>query len=210
MSLTKRLSKILSLAPVCDVLADVGCDHGKLGVAAIECKKAQKVIFTDISAPSLAKARELAKRRGVEDRCEFFCGSGLCGKTADCAVVAGMGGKEILAILSKATELPQSLVLNPMRGAPQLRQALQKDYFFEYDQKFFDGKYYDLMLLKRGGDLLDEKQIKYGKTNLADFCQDFNNYLLSEKQKCDIILNKAFSQSVKDRREEIVSLLKGL
>ena len=59
MKIPDRIKIILSLIPQCDVLMDVGCDHGILGVAALQEKKVEKVVFTDISLPSLKKAEAL-------------------------------------------------------------------------------------------------------------------------------------------------------
>ena len=33
--LTKRLQKLVSVLPQCEVLADVGCDHGYVGIEAL-------------------------------------------------------------------------------------------------------------------------------------------------------------------------------
>ena len=43
MKIPDRIKIILSLIPQCDVLMDVGCDHGMLGVAALQEKKVEKV-----------------------------------------------------------------------------------------------------------------------------------------------------------------------
>ena len=131
MKIPKRLNKILELLPECDLLADVGCDHGILGVAALKQKKVQRIIFTDISAPSLQKAKIYAQQNGVFDRCDFILGDGLCGRKVDCAVIAGMGAKEILKILFDSKDLPRYLVLNPMRNADTIRKNLADFYFFE-------------------------------------------------------------------------------
>ena len=52
--LGKRLGAALKFID-CDTLADVGCDHGKAGIAAIRTGRAKRVIMTDISKKSLSK-----------------------------------------------------------------------------------------------------------------------------------------------------------
>ena len=89
--LTKRLSTIVSVLPKCNVLADVGCDHGYVGLEALNRGVAQRVVFVDVSAPSLEKARQNCPQ-SLTPRAEFVCRDGLGDLDADCAVIAGMGG----------------------------------------------------------------------------------------------------------------------
>ena len=56
--------------------ADIGCDHGKLACH-LAGLSAKKVIATDISLPSLAKAAALADKFGATDRVETRAGDGL-------------------------------------------------------------------------------------------------------------------------------------
>ncbi|MBQ2804539.1 MAG: tRNA (adenine(22)-N(1))-methyltransferase TrmK, partial [Clostridia bacterium] len=56
--LTKRLEKIVQAIPQCTSLADVGCDHGYIGLSALTLGKADNVVFVDISQPSLHKAKQ--------------------------------------------------------------------------------------------------------------------------------------------------------
>lgn len=207
MKIPDRIKMLLSVIPQCDVLMDVGCDHGMVGVAALLEGKATRVIFTDISLPSLKKAERLAKRYGVDERCDFLFGDGTCGKKADCVVIAGMGGKEILKILDDGVFLPEYLVLNPMRNADTVRKGLYKKYFFDLDVKFFDKKYYDVMFLKRGEDDLSDEEIIYGKTNIALFGKDFINFLLLQRLKYNKIYNDTDNPAVLKRLKEIDGLL---
>ena len=208
MNLSSRLKKIVELLPTCDVLADVGCDHGMVGITALLQNKAQKVVFIDISQPSLKKAEILAKKNGLLDRSSFVVGDGLVGLKVDCAVIAGMGGKEILKIIDDAkANLPTKLLLNPMRNVDTVRSKLIEDYFIDYDQKFFDKKFYDLMLLTRGKDTLLPLEVKYGKTNLESFCNDFCKFLQEERKKYGKILQSNDSQNIKNYLDELDQLL---
>ncbi len=206
---SKRISKIVSVIPMVNTLIDVGCDHGKIGIEALQRDKAKQVFFTDISAKCLSKAQNLADSRNLRDMCQFICGFGVCGLVADCACIAGLGGLEIIKIIFNSTHKFDCLVINPMRNATEVRKVLQKDYFFEYDEVFFDKKFYNIMVLKKGGDNLSDMQIKYGKTNLEYFRKDFSDYLFEERAKCVTILNKVFDLKVKQRLDEIDNLLCG-
>ena len=181
MFLTDRLQKIYNQIPQVDTLADVGCDHGYIGNMALVEKRANFVHFCDISRPSLRKAQELAGKLKHRN-CDFICQDGLGSLQVDCAVIAGMGGMEIISILENAKHLPPTLVLQPMHSQPELRQYLCKHYHIDLDYMFeSQQKHYDLIVATRGSDVLDEVQIEYGKTNLVEPSSTFINMLKARR-----------------------------
>lgn len=206
--LTKRLSKIVSVLPKCEVLADVGCDHGYVGLEALERDIAQRVVFVDVSAPSLEKARINCKESFVT-RAEFVCRDGLGNICADCAVIAGMGGLEIISVLINAETLPDNLVLQPMRNQRDVRIWLTNGYEIVSDQVFFDGKFYDLIVAERnvGGCKLSEEEITFGKTNLEKASPDFVAYLQKEQAKYQQILQQCNDTVAKQKYAEINGIL---
>lgn len=203
--LTLRQKNIVELLPVCETLADVGCDHGKIGFSALSLCKAKKVYFIDISRESLRKAEVLCETKEFD--AEFLCQDGLGKTKADCAVIAGMGGMEIIEIIKNACFLPSHLILQPMKNADVLRKFIQDYYNIEKDYLFYDKKYYNLMKLSIGKDCLTEQEIKYGKTNLAFPTADFFKYLRKELDLCQKILNKRYDENTDEKRKEITSLL---
>ena len=133
----ERLTTLYQLTPACRVAADVGADHGKLGAQLLKTGKCEFVYLTDISAPSLEKARRLVRREGLEDRCQFLVGDGLSPLPEfDAAVIAGMGGPTIQKILSQGREKIGSakLILEPNVGAAELRRYLAKNGFAIEDE----------------------------------------------------------------------------
>lgn len=186
-----RIENIVSLVPFCEVLADVGCDHGYIGVGALNAGKAKKVAFTDISAPSLKKAQLLCEKQGLCDRAEFFVGNGLEKISyADCVVIAGMGGKETIDIIESRAFMPKCFVLQPMRNLPEVREYVAKNFKIEYDKIIFDKKFYNLMLIREGRDNLNEKEIIFGKTNLKEKHAAFKLYIAAQIQKTKNLLSK--------------------
>lgn len=104
--LDQRLTAIANLVDYGKV-ADVGCDHGKLGYYLVSTDRASEVIATDISAPSLAKAEELAKENGVQDVMTVRLGNGLepvADREVDTVIIAGLGGDVISDIILRANE----------------------------------------------------------------------------------------------------------
>lgn len=196
-----RLSKLVSLIPSCDLLADVGCDHGYVGIEALRLGKAQRVAFTDISRPSLNKAR-LNCPQEFNDVVTFHCQDGLGQIQADCVLIAGMGGLEIISILKQAQHLPSKLVLQPMRNQKDVRAYIAQSYNVITDVKFFDGKYYDVIVAEQHDKpvKLTELELEFGKTNLAEPSQDFVNFLKLELSKLNKILEGTCDAEVVARR----------
>ena len=127
-ALDPRLSMIASLVGKCECCADIGCDHGRLGASMLQAGRCARMVLTDISEPSLKKARRLIHGLGLDDRATFAVGDGALAlqQPVDAAVIAGMGGATISEILYKGREALGNarLVLQPNVAAPQLRQAL--------------------------------------------------------------------------------------
>lgn len=122
-------------------LADIGCDHGRLSCAAVQCGAAQRAIAIDISAPSLAKARRLADYVGVADRVETRHGDGFSPLTigeADAVALLGMGGTLMTRLLD-ACPAPlmgaARAVFQPMRAAEDIRR-----YLYEHGYRIVDDR----------------------------------------------------------------------
>lgn len=182
--MSKRLQTIVSEIPRCNVLCDVGCDHGYVGIQALNSGAVKRVVFVDISSACLNKARLNCDKRLIR-QAEFVCQDGLGNIECDCAVIAGMGGLEIISVLDGAKTLPQHLVLQPMRNVADVRKTLCKNYKIQKDFKFYDGKFYDLIVaeLCKNGDELSERELAWGRTNLENPSQDYIDFLKKEQQK---------------------------
>ena len=127
-SLDPRLSMIASLVGQCQCCADIGCDHGRLGAFLLQSGQCARVVLSDISEPSLNKARALIGNLDLGERAVFRVADGIPDNpdAPDVVVIAGMGGATIADILYKDREALGNarLVLQPNVAAPQLRGAL--------------------------------------------------------------------------------------
>ena len=144
-SLDPRLSMIARLVGQCQCCADIGCDHGRLGAFLLQNEQCGHVVLSDISEPSLAKARSLCARLGLNDRVTFCVADGIpaAARAPQVAVIAGMGGATIAQILENGREKlgDARLVLQPNVAAPQLRRALcDLDYAVTDEQVVQDGR----------------------------------------------------------------------
>ncbi|MDR3215823.1 MAG: class I SAM-dependent methyltransferase [Clostridiaceae bacterium] len=168
--LDERLSAIYLEIPAGGVVADIGTDHGKLAVRL--ASDGFKVIASDVSAASLAKARRLARENGAEKSIDFRVGDGLnvlADGEADTVVISGMGGREIIKII--ADKRIPLYVLGAQRDQPLLRRYLISVNRTILSDKTVKcaGRYYSVIASGLGVDrTLSELEIEFGK----DFYDD--------------------------------------
>lgn len=199
--LTKRLNKLISLIPHCNTFADVGCDHGYVGIEALNRKIVEQVLFVDISTPSLQKAR-LNCPDELADKVSFHCQDGLLNLQVDCAMIAGMGGLEIISILRQTKFKPHWLVLQPMRNQRDVRVfLLGNGYNIVTDEKFCDARYYDVIVAEysQQAQTLTELELEFGKSNLESPTEDFVSFLNLESAKLSNILQGCSDQAVANK-----------
>lgn len=209
--LDERLTLIASLVDYGKV-ADVGCDHGKLGYYLVSTDRASSVIATDVSAPSLQKARELALENGVTDVMQTRLGDGLvpiASREVDTVVIAGLGGDVISGILEKAREEKKSFahfILSPNTHAEKVRAELarcgQKIVFD--DMLVVAGKTYTVIKTEEGEETLDANQIKYGK--FFKTSTNFRTWLEKEINEKKNILSKNFSEELSCKVSDLETL----
>lgn len=193
-----RLQAVLDLVKGVDTLADIGCDHGKLIVKAIAEGNAKSGIAVDISCDSLNKAKALAKELGVYDKIKFYCGDGLLpiDNKIDCALIAGMGGREIAKILAQK-DIANKYILVPHQDAEILREYLRGNRFFvEKDFVVQEQKFYQIIETRKGENNYTQSEIYLGK-NLPQ-SQDYDKRLAERYQTVLAIMEKRekFSSAV--------------
>ena len=147
----ERLACAIELLSGARVVADVGCDHGRLSCALIQRNIAEKCIAIDISEPSLKKAERLIQKIGAQERMETRLGNGLAPLAvgeADAIAILGMGGTLIAQILDVSPPFmgAKKCVVQPMRGAEDIRRWLyERNYPVLKDRVVFDaGRYYQI------------------------------------------------------------------
>lgn len=182
--LSWRLQQAIDFLPVCQVIADIGCDHGYAGLALLQQGKAKRVIACDISAPSLEKARRLFVRYGREKQVDFFVCDGLARASgAQAALLAGMGGHTMVQILQKDVEIAHALerlVLQPSDSVDVLRSFLARSgYAIEQETILRDGRLYPLLSVRYTGEsyTLDARQTLIGPLNLARMDTHTRSYI---------------------------------
>ena len=170
MTISPRFSigaKIAERVPTRGVIADVGCDHGKLSKYLLQIGKATRVIATDISVPSLQKARDLARKENLAIECREGDGLTVLGaKEADLAVICGMGGLEILSSLRDERRVDgiEEFILSPHTEQYALRDGLASLGLCIKDEWVLteNTKFYAVMHVCKGSNPLTEDEKTFG------------------------------------------------
>lgn len=209
--MTDRLNRIFQELPPVKVFADIGCDHGYIAKEMISQKKCDKAIIADVSPFCLKKAEELLKEEILSGKVESVVSDGF-DKITDCdlALIAGMGGEEIISILSKAKFLPDNLVLQPMKNTDKVRvKAVEAGYKIKKDFLFKSGgKFYDLLVLTAGEDFLSREEILFGRTNITEKPVAFLEKMTVEKKKTETFLTMTLPQNKQRELLEYLDLVK--
>ncbi|MBD5091982.1 MAG: SAM-dependent methyltransferase [Clostridiales bacterium] len=210
--LDERLTRIATLVDYGRV-ADVGCDHGKLGYYLIGTDRASSVIATDISEGSLKKARELAYDNGVASLMQTRLGDGLvpvADGEVDTVVIAGLGGDVISGILAHAREDKKHFahfVLSPNTHPEKVRRELLSwSHKIVYDDIVeCGGKHYTVIKTQEGEESLDELQILFGA-----FYASSENFARLAKQELEYkseLLKKHWDKELESRVELLKAAL---
>lgn len=136
-NLSDRLQRIADNINKGETMADIGTDHGFLPIYLIQKGVSPKVIMSDVSKPSLMKAKQNSDIYigEAQENIDFRVGDGLSVLKAaevDVVVIAGMGGKLIRDILSEDTMLTCSFkkfIFQPRIGQGALRRWLLENGF---------------------------------------------------------------------------------
>ena len=151
------------------VAADVGCDHGFLTAKLLETVPGLTMLASDVSAPSLEKARRLLGARGLSKRANITVADGLSAvdRPVDAVMILGMGAGTILKIVAEGREkiggaalIVQANVDLPLLrgGLAELGFAIQKEVYCRAA-----GRHYVTMLARAGeAEMPDERRLMLG------------------------------------------------
>lgn len=114
-----------------DRIADVGCDHGYLGIHLLQQNIASSVIASDINRGPLEAAMRNAAKYGFAEKMSFFLSDGAqdIPRDFDTLICAGMGADTMVSILEGAPWLADSqyrLILQCQSKTPMLRKYLSE------------------------------------------------------------------------------------
>lgn len=146
-TLSNRLMACCGFVRPGDRVADVGCDHGYLGIYLLKAGIARSVIASDVREGPLHQAVINGEKYGVSSQMSFYLCDGVQGipRDFDCMVCAGMGADTIVSILEAAPWLQCSryrLILQCQSKRPMLREYLnRRGYAITRETLAKDGKF---------------------------------------------------------------------
>ena len=190
--LSPRLSKVASFVDKKRV-ADVGCDHGKLLEELFRQNKITYAFATDISEPSVKKAVELLTR--FNRSFDYAVGDGLekiePKYDIEQIVISGMGGLEIIKIMSNNPLNFTNFVLCPHNNELTLKKWLIENLFKITDDLIVKDKhiFYNVLKVERVNKKENVKlfDLKFGKNNFNGNV-DFYKYLVYIRNKYNNLL----------------------
>lgn len=114
-----------------DRVADIGCDHGYLGIHLLTNGIAAHMIESDVAEGPLDSARRNARKFHTESATTFCLSDGArdIPRDFDVLVCAGMGADTIMSILSASPWLKEGyrLILQCQSKRPELRRWLNAE-----------------------------------------------------------------------------------
>lgn len=199
--LSDRMQMVADMVSRGNVLADIGCDHGFVSIYLLENKICPKVIAMDVNEGPLLRAGEHIKERGLTSYIDIRLSDGmdkLLIKEADSILIAGMGGRLVIKILSDCIEKAKALkeiILQPQSELHLVRRFLTESGFHILEENMVkdNGKFYPAMRVvwrEEKTPELSEEELWYGPCLLERKHPVLQEYLKMEKAK--------FSQIAKD------------
>ena len=129
--MSNRLLTVSSFVRRGDRVADIGCDHGYLGIYLLTNGIAAHMIESDVAVGPLDSARRNARKFHTENATTFCLSDGArdIPRDFDVLVCAGMGADTIMSILGAAPWLKEGyrLILQCQSKRPELRRWLNSE-----------------------------------------------------------------------------------
>lgn len=163
----------MSMVPPCELVWDVGCDHGYVPIRLIQQGVCSRAVASDVRDGPLSRARENIKNLGLEDKITAVISDGLSAgvEGANTLIIAGMGGELTIDILRRGRERAAAIdwiLLQPQSHLEDVRRYIESERYLIVDEDMIleDGKYYPMMLIKKSGAAGGSKKVipLYGLT----------------------------------------------
>ena len=218
--LSIRLQQVLKYISSDDYVADIGCDHGYLTIAAIE-KGVKFVQLIDNKEGPLKVAKKNLQQFEDIAQVIYTHADGLSNLNhlINVACICGMGGDLIYHIIENSLAKAQNLdflILQANSKVEFLRENLANLKFEIMDEQivYDKEKYYQIMQVKYNPQMLplSKKQILFGPILLEKRNQIFLDYLYNKLITMNAIIeNKTISSDnlsqLKEKKEMIEEVL---
>lgn len=212
--LSKRMQMVAGMVSKGNVTADIGCDHGFVSIYLVEQGICPKVIAMDVNEGPLFRAKEHIAERGLESCIDVRLSDGidkLQDKEAESIIIAGMGGKLVMKILSAHMDKVRNLkevILQPQSDLHLVRQFLVENglHIVQEDMVEEAGKYYPCMKAVFSGEKKEaylEVEQWYGPLLLKQKHPGLYDYLLRERETFEQITEQINKNAKKTESENV-------
>ena len=210
--IAKRLEVISELVTHSRCTADIGTDHGIVPLKLIDSHRADKVIATDVSAPSLNKTQKKVASNHLDSKIITRLGNGLDPinkDECDTIIIAGMGGLLIKDILNRGVNKIENatLILQPMNNAHFVRMFLEfSDYKITKEMIVFENNHYYQIIVAEPGNMKIDDPIDYwvGCKSARKSDAVFENFIKSLISKQKEIIHYTKNQPTANARRKII------
>lgn len=158
MKLGNRLAAIAAMVPAGSRVADIGTDHAYIPIYLVTQGISPFTVAGDVHKGPYQSARDTVSRMALGDKIAIRFGDGfqvLAPGEVDTAIIAGMGGANIIEILSSRPEITGTLtrlILQPMLAASAVRRWLAGNGWRLVDEALVEdeGRIYEIILAEPG------------------------------------------------------------
>ena len=198
-NMKKRLEAVMKMVGECHIVADIGTDHGYTAFCLLDRGICDKVIAADISTSALERARINCKP--FAERISFRLCDGTEGierGECDTAVIAGIGGVNIIDIIKRDDHKTGCFILQPMGHADRLRLFLDSGGYriIDEDMVYENRRYYHIIKAVEGSrEGLNETQAELGPRLIEAKHKVLCQYILREIDRYETIANGAASDA---------------
>lgn len=203
----KRFDALLAHLKGYKTLLDVGTDHAKLPVMALNQKRVEKAYASDNKEGPLEAAKKTLEASKDDLNLELLLGDGLDILThdVDVCVIAGMGGKTIQKILLNADfKNIQRFIIQPTNHLKSVRHlTVLKGLYLSHETLVMEkGIPYITMVFDLGCAPLTEKELYYGTHLIKEKNEDYkrlleNDYAFTKTLLSSIPKDKQSQEMVK-------------
>lgn len=214
-NISQRLKSILTWIGESDKIADIGCDHGYLGILSLS-KNVRYIQNIDNKEGPLSSAKQNFKDLDHNAKVFFTLSSGMddLNEEVDTVCICGMGADNIIEIISKhlqRAKMLKKIILVPHTKPYSIRKFLSSNNFRIVDEMivFENNKYYEAFCVVPTNELveLSDDECLLGPVLLKNQSKVFiDKWTIRYNQLNDIIkcLNENSESYEKIKREMLI------
>jgi tRNA (adenine22-N1)-methyltransferase len=210
--LNKRLQTLSAFIEESEIVLDIGCDHGLLGIYLKLNRNNIKVISSDINEGPLEKAKDNINKYNLTDEIETRLGDGLdtYSDEIDTIIISGMGGRNMIGIMKSHMEVLKkvdTIILSPNNYQEDVKRFLCNNGFYISNEKLVKEKkfIYQVIVFEKGKERYNKLDYFFGpvlrKNKDKIFIEYFTRELVSREILLKMLPKGYFFKKLKTKKE---------